>query len=110
MAGRIWHRRARSSPRASRCSSTSRWRARSPMRALRPYASYGAVVFRKDAKGQTSQVGTPASSYVALVREIVKFVETRVPPVSNEETLELFAFLDAAQRSKEAGGKPMRLR
>ena len=80
------------------------------MRALRPYASYGAVVFRKDAKGQTSQVGTPASSYVALVREIVKFVETRVPPVSNEETLELFAFLDAAQRSKEAGGKPMRLR
>jgi hypothetical protein len=30
--------------------------------------------------------------------------------VPNEETLELIAFLDAAQRSKEAGGQPMRLR
>ena len=29
---------------------------------------------------------------------------------SPEETLEIFAFMDAAQRSKEAGGKPMRLR
>jgi hypothetical protein len=80
------------------------------MRALRPYASYGAVVFRKEAKGQTSAVSTPPSSYVPLLREIVKFFETGKPPVSNEETLELFAFLDAAQRSKEAGGKPMRLR
>jgi hypothetical protein len=27
-----------------------------------------------------------------------------------EETLEIFAFMDAAQRSKAAGGKPIRLR
>ena len=80
------------------------------MRALRPYSDYGVVLFRKDAKNQKSQVGVPASSYVPLVREFVKFFSTGVPPVSNEETLELFAFLDAAQRSKEAGGKPMRLR
>jgi hypothetical protein len=32
------------------------------------------------------------------------------PPVPNEETLELFAFMDAAQRSKAVGGQPMRLR
>jgi hypothetical protein len=80
------------------------------MRALRPYSSYGAVVFRKDAKGQASEVSVPLSSYVPLLREIVKFFETGMPPVPNEETLELFAFLDAAQRSKEAGGTPMRLR
>jgi hypothetical protein len=45
-----------------------------------------------------------------MLREIVKFFETGKPPVPNEETLEIFAFMDAAQRSKEAGGKPMRLR
>jgi hypothetical protein len=44
------------------------------------------------------------------VIEIVKFFETKQPPVPNEETLEIFAFLDAAQRSKEAGGAPMKLR
>jgi len=80
------------------------------MRALRPSSSYGAVVFRKDTKGKTSEISTPPSSYVPLLREIVRFFETRVPPVSNDETLELFAFLDAAQRSKDAGGRPMRLR
>ena len=80
------------------------------MRALRPYSSYGAVVFHKDAKGQTSTVSAPASSYAALLREIVTFFETGIPPVPNEDTLELFAFLDAAQRSKDAGGKPTRLR
>jgi hypothetical protein len=40
----------------------------------------------------------------------VKFFETKEPPVSNEETLEIFAFMDAALRSKEAGGAPQKLR
>jgi hypothetical protein len=30
--------------------------------------------------------------------------------VSNEETIEIFAFMDAAQKSKEHGGKPAKLR
>jgi len=50
------------------------------------------------------------SGYRPLVLEIVKFFQTRRPPVPNEETLEIFAFMDAAQRSKEAGGRPVRLR
>ena len=76
--------------------------------ALRPYGPYGAVVFRgKEARTPPAKA---ASDYVPMLREIVKFFETGKPPVSNEETLEIFAFLDAAQRSKEAGGKPMRLR
>jgi Oxidoreductase family, NAD-binding Rossmann fold len=80
------------------------------MRALRPYSDYGAVVFRKNAKEQTSQVTAPEPGRAPLARDIVRFFTTGALPVPNEETLELFAFLDAAQRSKEAGGRPMRLR
>ena len=81
------------------------------MRALRPQSpSYGAVVFRKGAKAQTAEVSTRRSGEAPLLRDVLRFFETRVPPVSNEETLEMFAFMDAAQRSKEAGGRPMRLR
>ena len=54
--------------------------------------------------------GRAGDGYRPLVVEIVKFFQTGKPPVSNEETLEIFAFMDAAQRSKEQGGKPMALR
>jgi hypothetical protein len=78
------------------------------VRALRPYGTYGAVVFRKD--GVAVSPSKPHTDYEGLVREIVKFFETGKVPVSNSDTLEMFAFMDAAQRSKEAGGKPMRLK
>jgi len=78
------------------------------VRALRPYGTYGAVVFRKDAVAISPS--KPHTDYEGLVREIVKFFETGKVPVANSDTLEMFAFMDAAQRSKEAGGKPMRLR
>src|SRR5580692_737375 len=81
------------------------------VRALRPYADYGAVVYRKSAKSQKSEVSTKVDGgYAPLVREMVEFLQTGKPPVSNEETLEMFAFMDAAQRSKEDGGKPKALR
>lgn len=80
------------------------------MRALRPYADYGAVVFRKDAKGQASQMAVPSSSHTPLFRDLLKFFASGVPPVANEETLDLFAFLDAAQRSGQAGGSATRVR
>ena len=80
------------------------------MRALRPYSDYGAVVFRKNAKGQDSEMKTVTPLARALDEDLVRFFQTRVPPVPNEDTLELMAFLDAAQRSKGAGGTPMRLR
>jgi hypothetical protein len=47
--------------------------------------------------------------YVPLVREIVEFMTTQVPPVSNEETLEILAFLDAAQKSKAKNGVPVHM-
>ncbi len=78
------------------------------VRALRPYGDYGAVVFGpKEVKQSPPKV---KSNYRPMLTELVKFFQTGQPPVPNGETLEIFAFLDAAQRSKEAGGKPMKLR
>ena len=51
-----------------------------------------------------------ASEYRPLVLEIVKFFQTGNPPVANEDTLEIMAFMDAAQRSKDEGGRPMQVR
>jgi hypothetical protein len=78
------------------------------VRALRPYGGYGAIVFRAKTVSQSNPKAT--AGYRPLVLEIVKFFETKQPPVPNEETLEIFAFLDAAQRSREAGGAPTKLR
>ena len=80
------------------------------MRALRPSAEYGAVIFRKNAKGHDTEMKAVTPLPRALDEELVKFFQTGVPPVPNEDTLELMAFLDAAQRSKDAGGRPMQLR
>jgi hypothetical protein len=78
------------------------------VRALRPYGGYGAVVFRSREVAQTDPKG--GTSYRPMLVEIVKFFQTRVAPVSPEESLEIFAFMDAALRSKQAGGKPVPLR
>jgi hypothetical protein len=80
------------------------------VRALRPYGGFGAVVFRSKEVTQSHPRGSSSSDYRALLVEIVKFFETKQPPVSNDETLEIFAFMDAAQRSKAAGGAPMKLK
>jgi hypothetical protein len=66
------------------------------------------VVFRRTATLASRPQGS--GSYRPLVAEIVKFFQTGNPPVPNEETLEIFAFMDAAQRSKEQGGIPVALR
>ena len=43
--------------------------------------------------------------YQPLVREILNFFETGRPPVSREETLEIFACMEASNLSLERGGK-----
>jgi predicted dehydrogenase len=48
-------------------------------------------------------------SYAPLVREIMKFFQTGVAPVSPEETIELFAFMEAADESKRRDGQPVKL-
>ncbi|RPJ79961.1 MAG: oxidoreductase [Acidobacteria bacterium] len=76
------------------------------VRAVRPYSDYGAVVFR----GEKSFRSSPDAKhdYRPLVVEIVKFFQTGKPPVPNDESLEIFAFIDAAQRSKP-DGRPVKL-
>jgi hypothetical protein len=81
---------------------------------LRPYGPFGVVVMRENAGNPRAPAvvkGPPVGSdeLPRMLRVVLQFFETKVPPVPNEETLEIFAFLDAAQRSKEAGGKPMKL-
>jgi len=51
----------------------------------------------------------PYGGYRPLLVEIVKFFETGVAPVSQEETLEIYAFMEAADESKRHGGVPMTL-
>jgi predicted dehydrogenase len=78
--------------------------------AVRPYSDYGAVAFRGRETVESHPKAGAATDYRPLVMEIVKFFQTGKPPVPNEETLEIFAFMDAAQRSKEQGGKAVALR
>jgi len=78
--------------------------------AIRPYSDYGAVVWRGRESVESHPKAAAATDYRPLVVEIVKFFQTGQPPVANEETLEMFAFMDAAQRSKEQGGRTVTLR
>jgi predicted dehydrogenase len=64
---------------------------------------YGATVY--GAKGIAPSGGY--EGYEPLVVEIVKFFKTGKPPVSAEETLEIYAFMEAADESKRQGGKPV---
>lgn len=74
----------------------------------RPYSGYGGVVILPN--GAVESPAKLKQSYIPMLRKIVTFFRTGVAPVSNAETLEMFAFMDAAQRSKEQGGRPVKLK
>ena len=69
-----------------------------------PY-TYGAMVFGSKAITRSGDF----SGYEPLTVEIAKFFRTGKPPVSAEITIELFAFMEAADESKRQGGKPVAL-
>jgi len=58
-------------------------------------------------KDVISQKGS--GDYAPLVREIMKFFQTRISPVPLEESLELYAFMEAADESKRQGGCPVKI-
>ncbi len=66
-------------------------------------SDYGGVVFGE--KGIIT-LGK-YSGYNPLLVEIIKFFQTGVPPVSQEETTEIFAFMAAASESKKLNGAPV---
>jgi hypothetical protein len=47
--------------------------------------------------------------YKGVAIEIAKFFRTGTPPVTAAETIEIFAFLEAAHESKRQGGTPVKL-
>lgn len=49
------------------------------------------------------------SGYDALLTEILAFFKTGTVPVSAEETIEIFAFMEAADESKRRNGTPVKL-
>lgn len=51
----------------------------------------------------------PSRGYQPLVYAILEFFRTGTPPVSVEETLEIYAFMEAADESKRQGGDPVTL-
>jgi hypothetical protein len=66
---------------------------------------YGATVFGSKSIGPSGGF----TSYEPLVVEICKFFVSGEPPVSAEETLEIYAFMEAADESKRRGGAPVTL-
>ena len=50
-----------------------------------------------------------SAGYRPLIVEIVKFFRTKQPPVAEAETLEIYAFMEAADESKRRGGEPVEL-
>lgn len=64
------------------------------------------IVFGKKAVAEQKTGG----DYAPLVREIIKFFQTGVAPVSPDETIELFAFMEAADESKRQGGVPVQIK
>ena len=67
---------------------------------------YGALVYGEKA---VRYLPVKDVSYVPLVREIMSFFQSGRAPVPPEETLEIMAFMDAAERSRLEGGIPTEL-
>jgi hypothetical protein len=73
----------------------------------RPYGKYGAIAF---VKGQKIDARPDVRvSYIPLVKKIVEFMHTGKAPVPNEETMEMFAFMDAGQKSLHQNSAAVKL-
>ena len=72
------------------------------VRTLVPYGDYGAAVFGEKSTKQSPE--NPKFSYAPMLGEIVKFIRNREPAVPNDVTLEIFAFMEAANRSRIQNG------
>ncbi len=66
---------------------------------------YGGTVFTQDGNIKLG----PYGGYEPLLVEIIKYFETGQVPVSPEETIEIFAFMEAADESKRRGGTAVSL-
>jgi len=72
---------------------------------LQGRTGFGATVFGDKGIAPSGEFG----GYEPLLVEIVHFFRTGQPPFSAEQTLEIYAFLEAADESKRQGGGPVTL-
>ena len=63
-------------------------------------SGYGARIFGTKSIAQSERY----AGYGPLIEEIVKFFKTGNVPIPPDETIEIFAFMSAADESKERGG------
>jgi hypothetical protein len=68
-------------------------------------ADFGGTCF---CEKETVNVG-PYLGYQPLLEEIISFFQTGKPPVGAEETLEILAFMEAADESKRLKGKTVKI-
>jgi len=66
---------------------------------------YGGTVFTKDG----NKILGPYGGYEPLLADIIKYFQTGQIPVTPAETIEIFAFMEAADESKRQGGKNVTL-
>jgi hypothetical protein len=74
-------------------------------------------IYREDPKGYggtaTGENGESSvgayEGYHPMLAEVVKFFRSGVAPVPSEETIEIFAFMEAADESKRRGGAEVKI-
>ncbi|WP_026309716.1 Gfo/Idh/MocA family protein [Niabella aurantiaca] len=66
---------------------------------------YGGTVFTEK---KTAMLGR-FKGYDPLLKEIIRFFETRQSPVASRDTLDILAFMEAADESKRKNGAPVTL-
>lgn len=68
-------------------------------------SGYGGTVYTTDGNRPLG----PYGGYDPLLVDIIKYFENGTVPVTPEETIEIFTFMEAADESKRQGGKPVKL-
>ena len=67
--------------------------------------------YRGLAKGEKGEAPVGSyDGYEPLVAAIMKFFQTGVAPVPPQETIEIMAFMEAADESKNQGGAPVKIK
>lgn len=68
-------------------------------------SGYGGLAFGSESISPVGQY----DGYSPLVKEIAKFFRTGKTPIDPQETIEIYAFMQAAFESKQRGGQPVRI-
>lgn len=67
--------------------------------------------FRGLAKGEKGEAPVGSfDGYGPLVAEIMNFFQTGKSPIPEQETIEIFAFMEGADQSKREGGEPVKIK